>query len=91
MSAELNIIIRELAELSIVKTDLLNLGADTERQARDEVQDEADEAGHDKGVGKPSDRIGELVAELDVVLVDPATVNGGGAVKSGDVVTGGGR
>ena len=64
---------------------------DTERQARNEVEQEQDNAGHDEGVGEAGDGVGELVGELDVVVVDPAAVDDGGTVESGDVVTGGGR
>lgn len=86
-ASDLDIIVRELAELVIIKTNLLLVLVDTERKTGNEVEEEEDDAGHDEGVGEAGDAVGELVGELDVVVVDPATVNDGGTVQSGDVVT----
>ena len=41
--------------------------------------------GHDEGVGETRDGVSDLVAELDVVVVEPATGDGGkAAVEAGD-------
>lgn len=51
-----------------------------------QVQDEQDQSCHDKGVAASGDRVGQLVAELDPVVVDPASANHGDAVQVRDVV-----
>lgn len=64
---------------------------DTEREAGNEVEEEEDDAGHDEGVREAGDAVGELVGELDVVVVDPAAGDGrvtnGDTIESGNVVT----
>lgn len=40
--------------------------------------------GHDEGVAHAGDGVGDLVAELDVVVVEPASGDGRGAVEAGD-------
>lgn len=84
---ELDIVVRELAELGIVETHLLFLGGGAQAQAGNEVHQEEDDAGHDEGVGEAGDAVGELVAELDVIVVEPAARDLGEAVEVGDVVT----
>jgi len=86
LAGELNIVVGELAELGIIQTHLLLLSSHTERQARDEVHEEEDDAGKDKRVRETGDRVRELVAELDVVLVDPATGDLAAAIEMGNVV-----
>lgn len=83
----LDIIIRELPQLMVIDAnDFCFLGS-TEREARDQVHDEEDDAGAKKGVGEAGDGVGELIAELNVVAVEPAAGYLGEAVQVGDVVT----
>ena len=71
-----NVVVCELAHLSVVDTHNLSLLRSTEAEARDKVHNPEDDGSHDEGVGNASDTIGELVGELDPVAVDPATFNG---------------
>lgn len=77
----------KLANLGIINTQNLILFGSTQAQTGNEVHDEQDNAGTDKGVGKSSDGVGKLVTELNVVVVDPATGDHGNTVKVRDVVT----
>lgn len=43
--------------------------------------------GHDEGVGQAGGGVGDLVAKLDVVVVNPSTTDG--SVASGNTVEGG--
>lgn len=66
--------------LHIINPQHLLLLADTEFQIRDEVQEEEDEAGPAEAVDEHGAGVGELVAELDVVVVQPAAGDRGVAV-----------
>lgn len=81
---QLDVVVGELAELAVVDADLLVLGADAEGQARDEVHEEEDDAGEGKGPAKGGADAGELVAELDPMVLDPADGGVGAAVEGGD-------
>jgi len=70
-----DIVVCELAHLSVVNTDNLGLLRSTKAEARDKVHAPEDDGSDDKGVAKASARIGELVANLDPVAVDPTTYN----------------
>jgi len=80
-----DVVVCELAHLSVVDTDNLGLLRGTETEARDEVHDPEDDGGDDKGVAQASARIGELVGELDPVLVDPATGYDSEAIEGSDI------
>lgn len=86
-AGQLNVVVGKLAELSIVQTKLLLLGGHAQAQAGHEVHEEENQAGHDKGVAETRDTVGQLVAELDPVVVEPATVDLGEAVQVGNVVS----
>ena len=81
LAGQFNVVVRELADLSIIDTQDLGLLADAEGQTRDQVHDEQDEAGSAKGVDTTRDGVSELVAELDPVLVEPSTWNLSEAIK----------
>lgn len=87
MTAELNVIVRELSELTIVETKLLLLGRYTQAEARDEVHEEEDETRHEEGIREARNAVSNLVSELDVVAVEPATGDHAEAVEVRDVVT----
>ena len=80
VAAELDVVVGELAELAVVETELLLGGADAQAETGHQVHQEQDDTGEDEGVGEPGNRVGELIAQLDVVLVDPSTLNPSGAV-----------
>lgn len=86
----LDIIIRKLAELAVVDADDLCFLTGAQRQAWDQVHEEEDNAGAEERVGEAGDGVGQLVAELDVVAVEPAAGDHGEAVEVGDVVPIGG-
>jgi hypothetical protein len=87
VAAKLNVVVGELAELGVIKTNVLVLGRSPERQPRDEVHQEQDDTGHDERVRETGDAVGQLVTELDPVVVQPASGDRGGTVKVGNVVT----
>lgn len=79
-----NVVVRELAHLSVVDTDDLGLLVGAEAAAGDEVHDPEDDGGHDEGVGDAGGGVGELVAELDPVVVEPASGDDSDAVEGSD-------
>lgn len=86
VALKLNVIVGELAKLTVIETDFLFLGANAKAEARDQVHEEQDQASHDKRVRKAGDRVSKLVAELDPVVVDPTTRNDAVAIEVGNVV-----
>lgn len=84
LSVDCNVVVSELAHLGVVDTDNLGLFVGAEAAAGDEVHDPEDDGGHDEGVGDAGGGVCELVAELDPVVVEPASGNGGDAVKGSD-------
>lgn len=86
----LHIVVRELAELAVIDAHDLGFLGGAQRQAGDQVHEEEDDAGGEEGVGEARDGVGDLVAQLDVVAVEPAAGDLGDAVEVGDVVAGAG-
>lgn len=78
---QLNIVIRELANLGVVNTQNLRFFGGAKAQSGDQVHDEEDETGAEEGVGEAGAGVGDLVAELDPVPVEPAAGDGGHAVE----------
>lgn len=88
LAGQLNVVVCELANLGIVDTkDLCFLGG-AERETRNQVHDEEDEAGATERVDTPGDGISKLVAELDPVVVEPSTVDEAEAVQVRYVISG---
>ena len=81
---EADVVICELAHVVVVHANNLSLLSRAHAEEGDEVHDPEDDRGHDEGVGEASGRIGELVAELDPVMVEPAAVNHGNTVEAGN-------
>jgi len=79
-----NVVVRELAEVGIVDTDNFGLFRRTQSQSRDEVHDPAEDSRHDEGVGTCGDGVGDLVAELNPVVVEPSTWDLGDTVEARD-------
>ena len=88
LTGQLNVIVCELADLSIVDTEDLSLFAGTEREAWDQVHDEQDDTGSTERVDASGDGIRQLVAELDPVVVEPSSWDFGEAIKMRYVVCG---
>lgn len=86
VAAQLDVVICELAKLAIIKTDILLLRRGTERQAGDEVHQKEDDAGHDERVREAGNTVSELEAELDPVVIEPATRDHGETVEMRNVV-----
>lgn len=87
LAPQLNIIIRELAQLRIIHAVVLILLGRAQRQPWDQVHQEQNEARAAEGVGEACYGIGELVGQLDVVFVEPATGDDGSAIESCYVIT----
>lgn len=75
-----------LTNLGVVGSKQLLLRVETQSNKGNKVHEVQDDAGHSKRVRNGGGASSKLVAELDVVLVEPAAGNGG-AVKSGNVVS----
>ena len=78
----------KLANLSIVDTQNLILFRGTQAESRDEVENEQDDAGSEEGVGSSRYRVGKLVSQLDIVMIDPAAGNRGSTIQVRYVITG---
>ncbi len=81
LAGQLNIVVCKLANLCVVDTENFGFLTGTEREARDEVHDEEDDAGSTEGVETTRGRVSKLVAELDPVVVEPASGDLGEAIK----------
>jgi len=88
LPSQLNVIISELSNLGIIDTKDLGFLRGAQGQAGDQVHDEEDDAGAEEGVCCTGDGVGDLVAELNPVLVEPAAVDVGEAVEMRYVVSG---
>ncbi len=87
MSLELDVVVGELAELGVIGADVLLLGLDAQAQAGNQVHQEEDDACQDERVRETGDGVGDLVPELYVVVVDPATGDHAEAVERRYVIT----
>lgn len=83
-----NIVVGELSHLSIIDANDLGLLRSAKSEAWDEVHDPKDDGGHDERVAEASAAVGELVAQLDVVAIWPASRDLGEAVEVGDISLG---
>ena len=87
ITGDLNVVVRKLSNLGIVNThDLILLGG-SKAETGNEVDGKENDARAEERVRKTTDGVGQLVGKLDVVLVEPASGDGGGAVKVSNVVT----
>lgn len=81
---EADIVVQELSELRLVEADDLALVVRPESHERDKVEEPAEDRGERERVGKGGNAVGELVAELNPVPVDPTAGDLGQAVEGGD-------
>ena len=81
----------KLANLGVINAQNLLLFGNTKAEDGEEPSEEfhtvKDDAGTAKRVGATSKRIGNLVSQLDPVVVEPASGNLGNAVEMRNVVT----
>lgn len=77
----------KFTNLGIVHTKDFFLFRDAQVQTGDQIDDEENDAASEERVGHTGDGVRQLVAELDVVVIDPASVNDRGTIEVGDVVT----
>ena len=73
VTADLDVVVGELAQLVIVHTEQLGFLGGTQVQTRDGVDGESDQGGHDERVRGSSDNVGDLDVELLVVVNDPSS------------------
>jgi hypothetical protein len=90
-AGELNIVVSELSNFNIVDTGGFFFLGGTEPESWDEASEEVesteDDAGTKEGVGTAGEGVGELIADLDPVTVEPAARNDRVAVEMRNVVT----
>lgn len=68
-----HIIVRKLAHLRVVDPQYLGLLVNANAEIWNEMHNPEDDGGHAEGIRETGDGVGELVAELNIVVVDPAT------------------
>ena len=78
-----DIVVRKLAHVVVVHADDFGLLGRAHAEEGDEVHDPEDDGGHDERVCEAGGRVGELVAELDPVVVEPTAVDLGDSVETG--------
>jgi len=86
LARQLDVVVGELADLGVVDAEDLGLLASAEPQAGDEVHDEEDDRGADEAVEAAREGVGQLVADLDPVVVDPAAGDDLDVVQVGNIV-----
>ena len=69
---DLDVVVRELAQLVVVHAEQLGLLGRAQMQARDEVDRVRDEQRHDKGPARRGADVRQLHVELPPVVVDPS-------------------
>lgn len=77
VTADLDVVVRELAVLVIVHTEELSLLGGTELQAGDQIDELGDDGGHDESVGGAGDDGSDLPSEENVVAVEETTGEAG--------------
>lgn len=87
ISAHLDVVVGELAELVVVHAEEFGLLAGAQVQARDLVDDEGNCRAHAERPGGRCGDVGDLHVQLLPVVLDPAAVDGAGvyAIQADDV------
>lgn len=88
LARQLDVVVGELANLGVVDSQNLGLLVGAQAQARDHVDEEQDERREDERVETPRDAVGELVAQLHPVVVEPPAGDDGDAVQGRDGAAG---
>lgn len=84
LSIHCDVVVGEFAHFGVVDTDDFALLVCSKSAARDEVHDPENDSGHNERIRNTGDRVGELVTKLNVVVIKPATGDGGKTVEAGD-------
>lgn len=84
LRVETDVIVGELTQFCLVDANDLRLLGVAESEEGDEVEDPAEDGRHDERIRHTGDRVGDLVAQLDVVVVDPPTRDLRQAVQAGN-------
>lgn len=77
----------ELSDFGIVNAHDLIFLARAKVESGNEVDDKQDNAASAEGVSEARDRVCQLVRKLDVVFIDPASVNLGETIQVRNVIT----
>ena len=72
----------------LVNADDFSLLRSAKRASRDVIDDHKEDEGHDGSVRADRDGVGELNAELTVVVVDPASRDDGESIEESDAAVG---
>jgi hypothetical protein len=83
LSVDGAVIVGPLSDPVLVDPDNLLLFGRSEAEEGDKVESPADGRGEDERVGGTGDRVGDLVSQLDPVLVEPSAGDGVAAVQAG--------
>jgi hypothetical protein len=75
ISSDFNVVVGKLAKLIIVHTEQLSFFRSTKVQARNIVDDQSQDCGHNEGIACGSQNVCNLDVKLLVVVIQPATVN----------------
>lgn len=75
VTADLDVVVGELAKLVVIHTEELGLLAGAQVQTGDEVDNLGENGREDKGVSAASHNVGDLDVKLLPVVVDPSAVN----------------
>lgn len=78
-------VVRQLTNLTSIKTPNFSLGIHTERKTGNLVHNEEDQVGDGEGITHASETISNLMTDLNPVLIEPATRNDGNAIESSNV------
>lgn len=89
VSADLDVVVRELAVLVVVHAEELGLLRGAQFEAGDDVDDLGDDGGDDKGVGAGGDNGDNLPAEKNELSVEESAGGGGVDAVQGDDSAGG--
>jgi hypothetical protein len=77
VAADLNVVVREFAELVVVHTEKLGLFGGAELETGDEVDAVGKDGSHNKGVSSNGDDVGNLDVQLLPLVVEPSSSHSG--------------
>jgi len=77
----------EFSDFGVIDAHDLILLTSTEAETRNQIHNEEDQTGPAKRVNEARHGVCELVGKLDVMLVEPATIDLGEAIKMRYVIT----
>ena len=91
ITTDLDVVVRELANLDVINTSSFFLFRRTEPEGGDEfankVKSSEDKTGPEEGVCAAGERIGKLIAKLHPMVVEPTTIDNSVTIEMRNVVT----